>query len=90
MILKTFTGTEDAGLGLSGYWIRQAKGAERRAATWREKAKWHCDPKWCLNMARGAEKDYHNCFLKWRELNPQGPSTPFHVGLASIGNKVAK
>ena len=67
-----------AGAGLP-YWLRQQRGAERRANTWREKAKWHRDPKWCLAMARGAELDASRCFKRWRAANPQAPH-PFMPG----------
>ena len=55
------------------YWLRQALGAARRAKTFRNKAKTSRDPQWCINMAKGAEKDYSRCFRRWRRDNPSAP-----------------
>lgn len=55
------------------YWIRQMLGAQKRAETFRQKAKTSRDPKWCIAMARGAEKDASRCFKRWRSENPTAP-----------------
>lgn len=55
------------------YLIRQARGALKRAATHREKAKASRDPGFRLRMARAAEKEYANLFAIWRRQNPLAP-----------------
>jgi hypothetical protein len=57
------------------YWIRQQRGALKRAATHRAKAKISSQPdrEWRLMMARAAEKDAARCFKRWQAENPTAP-----------------